>query len=121
MLSGCSGDAEPGTAPAATLSAPVPADPSATEDVPGALACRTLIDAVREGTLMSPGVVDAVARAGSTADAPIAEAAQRLAAAYAGAVGAQGTEGEPDAVAAVSVAGAEMTTVCDESGLETVG
>ncbi len=121
MLSGCSGDAEPGTAPASTLSAPVPADPSATEDVPGALACRTLIDAVREGTLMAPGVVDAVARTGSTADAPIAEAAQRLAAAYAGAVAAQGSEGEPDAVAAVSAAGADMTTVCDDSGLETVG
>ena len=70
---------------------------------------------------MTPAVVDGIARAASTADAPIADAAQRLAAAYAGAVAARGTENEPDAVAAVSAAGGEMSTVCKESGLETVG
>ena len=120
-LSGCSRDADPAVSPTPAVSAPVPADPSATDDVPGTLACRALIAAVREGTLMGPGVVDEITRAGSTADAPIAEAAQRLAAAYAGAVAARGTESEPDAVAAVSAAGADMTTVCDDSGLETVG
>lgn len=101
--------------------APVPDDPSATEDVPGALACRALIAAVRDGTLMGPGVVDEITRAGTTADAPVADAAQRLAAAYAGAVRARDTESEPDAVAGVSAAGAEMAGVCGESGLETVG
>jgi hypothetical protein len=121
MLSGCSGDAEPAAGPSTVPSAIVPDDPSATEDVPGTLACRTLIVAVREGTLMAPGVVDGIVQASSTADAPIAESAQRLAAAYAGAVSAAGTESEPDAVAAVSAAGVEMSTVCDESGLETVG
>jgi hypothetical protein len=105
----------------ASSPAPVPADPSATDDVPGTLACRALIDAVRDGTLMTPGVVDGIAQASSTADAPIANSAERLAAAYGKAVSAQGTDGEPDAVAAVSAAGAEMSTVCNESGLETVG
>ncbi len=121
LLSGCSGDAEPAAAPSVASSAVVPDDPAATEDVPGALACRTLIVAVRDGTLMTPGVVDGIVQASTAADAPIAEAAQRLAAAYAGAVSAAGTESEPDAVAAVSAAGVEMSTVCDESGLETVG
>ncbi len=121
MLSGCSGGGEVAASPSPTLPAPVPADPSATEDVPGTLACQALITAVRDGTLMSPGVVDGIVRAGTTADAPIADAAQRLAAAYAAAVSARGTDGEPDAVAAVSAAGVDMTTVCDESGLETVG
>ena len=121
MLSGCSGDAGPADSAAPTAAAPAPADPSATEDVPGTVACRDLITAVREGTLMSPGVVDRVVRASTTADAPIADAAQRLAAAYAGATSAQGTESEPDAVAAVSAAGADLTEVCDESGLDTVG
>ncbi len=121
LLSSCSGDAEPTAPPPSAVAAPVPADPSATEDVPGTLACRTLISAVREGTLMSPGVVDEVTRAGTTADAPIADSAQRLAAAYAKAVSARGTENEPDAVAAVSAAGSEMSTVCGESGLETAG
>ncbi len=60
-------------------------------------------------------------QASTTADAPIADSAQRLAAAYAGAVSARGTESEPDAVAAVSAAGVEMSTVCEQSGLEPVG
>ncbi len=122
-MSGCSSDGDPdlGIGSSPSPAAPVPADPSATEDVPGTLACRSLIAAVREGTLMSPGVVEEITRAGSTADAPIADSAQRLAAAYTTAVSARGTENEPDAVAAVSAAGAEMSTVCGESGLETVG
>jgi hypothetical protein len=121
LVSGCSSDTEPGTTPASSAAAPVPADPSATEDVPGTLACRALAAAVRDGTLMAPGVVDGIARAASTADAPITDAAQRLSAAYASAMSSRGTDDEPDAVAAVSAAGVEMQTVCDDSGLETVG
>jgi hypothetical protein len=70
---------------------------------------------------MDPGVVDAIVRASRTADAPVADAAERLAASYASAVAAHGSESEPDAIAAVSVAGADMTKVCDDSGLDTVG
>jgi hypothetical protein len=104
-----------------TASAPIPADPSATEDVPGAVACRALTAAVRAATLMNAGVVDGIATTASTADAPIADSAQRLAQAYRAAAAARGTDGEPDLVAAVSVAGADMTRVCEESGLDTVG
>jgi hypothetical protein len=70
---------------------------------------------------MDAGVINAIVRASRTADAPIADAAERLAAAYASAVAARGLESEPDAIAAVSVAGADMTQVCDDSGLDTVG
>ena len=66
-------------------------------------------------------LVDAIVRASRTADAPVADAAERLAAAYASAVAAHGQESEPDAIAAVSVAGADMTGVCADSGLDTVG
>ena len=102
-------------------SAPIPADLSATEDVPGEVACRALVAAVRDATLMNPGVVDAIAAAASTADAPIADSGRRLAEAHLAATAARGTDGEPDAVAAVSAAGADMTRVCQESGLDTVG
>jgi hypothetical protein len=123
LLSGCAKDADPvaGPSPSPSGPAPVPDDPSASVDLPGTLACQALAAAVRDGTLMTPAVVDGIARAASTADAPITDAAQRLAAAYAGAMAARGTENEPDAVAAVSAAGVEMSTVCQESGLETVG
>jgi hypothetical protein len=91
------------------------------DDPPGSLACGALQQAVTKATLMDPGVVDAIVRASRTADAPVADAADRLAAAYASAVAAHGSESEPDAIAAVSVAGADMTKVCDDSGLDTVG
>jgi hypothetical protein len=119
LVGGCSRDAP--QRPAVTASAPIPADPSATEDVPGEVACRALAAAVRDATLMNPGVADAIVSAAGTADAPIADSGRRLAAAYAAAAAARGTDGEPDAVAAVSAAGAEMARVCDESGLDTVG
>jgi hypothetical protein len=70
---------------------------------------------------MEPGVVDHIATAASTADAPVADAAQRLAAAYAKATTSKGTSQEPDAVAAVSAAAADMAGVCAESGLESAG
>jgi hypothetical protein len=119
LAAGCSREA-PRT-PGVTASAPIPADPSATADVPGEVACRALVAAVRDATLMYPGVVDAVAAASTTADAPIADAGRRLADAYRAAAGARGTDTEPDAVAAVSAAGADMTRVCQESGLDAVG
>jgi hypothetical protein len=135
LLSGCSRDADPLASPTPSAQAPpnpaeqvpadppeqVPADPSATEDIPGTVACGALTAAVRDATLMTPGVVDAIVSASGTADAPIAESAQRMATAYASAVAERGTDSEPDAVAAVSAAAAEMSTVCSESGLEAVG
>jgi hypothetical protein len=119
LAGGCSREA-PRT-PEATAAAPIPADPSATEDVPGEVACRALVAAVRDATLMNPGIVDAIAAASVTADAPIADAGRRLADAYRTATAARGTDTEADAVAAVSAAGAEMSRVCQESGLDTVG
>jgi hypothetical protein len=91
------------------------------DDPPGTNTCQLLVTAINDAALMQPGVVDAIARAGGTADAPVADAAHRLAAAYAAAVAAKGADSEPDAVAAVSAAGSEMATVCDESGLARVG
>jgi hypothetical protein len=70
---------------------------------------------------MNPSVVDAIVAASASADAPIADAARRLGDAYRKALSSSGTADEPDAVAAVSAAGAEMSTVCGESGLDTVG
>jgi hypothetical protein len=97
------------------------AGPSLVDDPPGSLTCGELKTAVDSGGLMEPGVVDRIVRLSGTADAPVADAARRLASAYAAATAAHGTDDEPDAVAAVSSAGADMMQVCDESGLETVG
>lgn len=91
------------------------------DDPPGTLTCDRVIRAVREATLMAPGVIAEVAQTSGTADAPVAEAAQRLAVAHTAAVAAQGTDNEPDAIAAVSAAAAEMVSVCADSGLETTG
>jgi hypothetical protein len=123
VLVACSGTPRPIVSPAAG-SAPAPtASIGATvvDDPPGSMACGELKDAVTGATLMEPGVVDRIVGYSSTADAPVADSAQRLAAAYAAAVTAHGSDNEPDAVAAVSAAGAEMTRICDESGLATVG
>lgn len=120
-LAGCSGRSpeEPPAAPG--VSSPAGLDPSATEDVPGAVACGALASAINDATLMNPGVVEAINTASESADAPIADAAGRLSDAYTKARTATGTDGEADAVAAVSLAGAEMSNVCGESGLDTVG
>jgi hypothetical protein len=122
---GCSGSPQPVASPfVGPVSAPAPtgSDGSpAVDDPPGTLACDALQEAVNGATLMEPGVVDAIVFASVTADAPVSDAAQRLAAAYATAITAHGSDSEPDAVAAVSAAGADMTRVCDESGLATVG
>lgn len=119
LVAGCSGGSPaPAPAPAVPSAA---GSPSAVDDPPGTVACGLLGVAVRDATLMRPGVVDAVGAAGATADAPVLEAADRLAAAYRAAVASRGTDREPDAVAAVSAAAAEMSGVCADSGLETAG
>jgi hypothetical protein len=118
----CGRSATP-AAPAATGPASISAagSPDPADDPPGSLACAALRQAETKSTLMDAGVVDAIVRASRTADAPVSDAAERLAAAYASAVAAHGLDGEPDAIAAVSVAGADMTQVCGDSGLDTVG
>jgi hypothetical protein len=88
---------------------------------PGTRTCADLNTAITQGTLTDPGVVDRIVAASATADAPVADAAQRLAAAYARAAASKGTAQEPDAVAAVSAAASDMAGVCDESGLESAG
>jgi hypothetical protein len=119
-VAGCSSGSK--TAAPTAAATPFPASsPSAVDDPPGAITCSKLVKAVNDATLMEPGVVDDIVAASSTADAPVADSARRLAAAYASAVTAKGSDSEPDAVAAVSTAGADMSKVCADSGLETVG
>jgi len=117
---GCGGGSRP---PATVSPEAATASPSdgADDQPPGTLTCGDLKTAVTAATLMHPGVVASIVRSSSTADAPVADAAQRLATAYATAVAAHGTSDEPDAVAAVSMAAADMTKICDESGLNAVG
>ena len=115
LVTGCS---DPGEAP--TPPAPAPSASAAVDDPPGAIACGKVGAAARAGTLMQPGVVADVSRA-TGADAPVADAAARLQQAYERAAGAQGAEDEPDLVAAVSAAAAEMVSVCADSGLESAG
>jgi hypothetical protein len=90
-------------------------------DPSGLQACGLLKEAVENATLMEPGVVEAIRVAGAPADAPVSDAASRLAAAYTAAMVSRDTASEPDAVAAVSAAGAEMTRTCTAAGLETAG
>lgn len=118
---GCSGNDDGQPAPAIPPVTAAPEDLRATDDQPGLRACEALSAAVQDGTLMEPEVVATIVTSAGSADGPVADAAQRLGAAHTSATAAQGTGGEPDAVAAVSAAGAEMLQVCDESGLQTVG
>ena len=121
--SGCGGDPPRATPvpPATSAVAPSAVAPSAVDDPPGALTCAALATAIARSSLMTPGVVDEVVKAAATADAPVADAAERLGVAYARAVSAAGTEQEPDAVAAVGAAASDMSGVCSDSGLRTVG
>lgn len=107
------------TEPSGAVEVPPTVEPSGAP--PGTLTCAELGEAIKRASLMQPGVVDGIARASGTADAPVADAAQRLATAYATAVAAKGSDSEPDVVAAVSAAAADMEGVCDESGLATAG
>lgn len=110
---------EPGTEAAAPAGSPSVS--AAVDDPPGSLTCGKAVVALRDGTLMNPGVVEDIAGTAGTADAPVADAAQRLATAFAAAIKAEGDEEEPDAIAAVSAAGAELARICADSGLETTG
>lgn len=123
-LGGCS-SGSPSPAPAGSAAgdhAPFPSPSMAPiDDPPGVNTCKLLVAAVNGATLMEPGVVDAIVDASGTADAPVADAAQRLGTAHTAAVRASAGPDAPDAIAAVSAAASEMATVCDESGLTTVG
>ncbi|WP_229829901.1 hypothetical protein [Actinoplanes ianthinogenes] len=88
------------------------------DDPPGLLTCRALARAIREASLMRPGVVQGIVDVSGTADAPVADAAARLAQAYRTALASRGAQGEPDAVAAVSAAAADMAQVCADSGFD---
>ncbi|OJF10388.1 hypothetical protein EDD30_2587 [Couchioplanes caeruleus] len=119
VIAGCT---EPAGAPApAPATAAPPSTPAVADEPPGALACGKIGEAVREGSLMQPGVITGVSASTATADAPVADAAARLQQAYEQAVKAQGAEEEPDLVAAVSGAAAEMVAVCSDSGLSSGG
>jgi hypothetical protein len=118
-LAGCAHQEGPAAAPTVVAAA----SPSASDEVddpPGTVACHRLVAAVKDATLMEPGVVDAIVAAATAAGTRVADSAHRLAAAYAAAVAAT-DDGEPDAIAGVSAAGADMSVVCADSGLETVG
>jgi hypothetical protein len=106
----------------ASVGAPA-ARPTAEADgaPPGTATCAELGAAINEATLMQSGVVGRIVVAAATADAPVADSAKRLATAYATAVTSNGTAQEPDAVAAVSAAAADMDGVCKASGLESGG
>ncbi len=115
---GCGRSAPEAAAP--TVASPSPST-SVFDDPPGTLTCAALSASIAASSLMNPGVVDTIVRTSGTADAPVADAAQRLATAYNSAISAAGTEQEPDAVAAVGAAASDMSTVCSDSGLKTVG
>jgi hypothetical protein len=112
---GCSDRPAP-ESPATVPSAPVSA--ALVDDPPGRLTCRRLADAVRDASLMQPGVIQAIVAAGGTADAPVADAAAALGQAYQQALTSHETQSEPDAIAAVSAAAADMSQVCADSGLD---
>jgi uncharacterized lipoprotein YmbA len=117
VLSGCSSPEAAAPAPTVVVS---PSDPAADEP-PGTITCGHVIEAVRDGTLMSDGVIVQITATSTTADAPVADAARRLSESYQAALAAHGAADEPDKVAAVSARAAEMVSVCRDSGLETTG
>lgn len=123
LLAGCGDDAAPGpAAPIGSVPGSAAPDVSASaDDPPGAITCARLAAAIERSALMEPGVIDEINRAAATADAPVADAAGRLATAFAAAGNASGAPDEPDRIAAVSAAASDMSGVCRDSGLETVG
>ncbi|MEU4239873.1 hypothetical protein [Actinoplanes sp. NPDC026619] len=115
---GCGGSDVPAVTPAPSVA---PSESSAADDPSGSAACARLAAAVAAGSLMDAGVADDIVSSSRTADAPLADSADRLEAAYRAAVAAAGKADEPDKVAAVSAAASDMSGVCAESGLQTVG
>jgi hypothetical protein len=94
---------------------------AAVDDPPGMITCAQLAEAIKGGTLMEPGVVEGIVNSSQTADAPVADAAERLKEAYEAAAGARDKPNEPDAIAAVSASASDMSGVCSDSGLQTAG
>ena len=94
---------------------------SGPDDPPGSIACARLGAAIAAGSFMTAGVVDGIVAASATADAPVADAARRLGDAYRAAVASKNQADEPDRIAAVGAAASDMSGVCAESGLQTVG
>ncbi|GIF06722.1 hypothetical protein [Actinoplanes siamensis] len=124
-LAGCGGDKPSvvSTPPSASVGSAWPAprplaSAPAADNPPGLLTCRQLAVAVRDASLMEPGVIQGILAASKTADAPVADAARALGEAYEQALTSHGTQSEPDAVAAVSAAAADMSQVCADSGLD---
>jgi hypothetical protein len=116
-LTGCGGDDEaPATAPAAVATTPAP---SASAGPPGAAACIMLGQAIAAGTLLQPGVVDAIAADAATAGPLLKAAAGRLAVAYRFAMEAKGTATEKATAATVGTRGADMTFSCRGDGFPT--
>ncbi|WP_250035717.1 hypothetical protein [Paractinoplanes maris] len=121
LVAGCSREQQPTQPEPVPPSSAAPSSALPVDDPPGTLTCTALAAAIADSSLMTPGIVDAIVRSSATADAPVADAAERLGSAYASAVAAAGRETEPDAVAAVGAAASDMSTVCSDSGLQTVG
>ena len=119
LLTGCTDPADVATPPPQTAASS--ATSAQVDEPPGSIACARAVRAVREATLMNPDVITDITAAAGTADAPVADAAQRLSAAYDAAVTAHDTDTEPDAVAAVSGAAAELVAICGDSGLGPAG
>lgn len=94
---------------------------AAVDDPPGMITCVRLAVAIKDGNLMAPGVVYDIEKLAGTADAPVADAADRLGRAYDAALAAAGKTDEPDAIATVSSAASEMSDVRADSGLRTAG
>ncbi|WP_203787911.1 hypothetical protein [Paractinoplanes rishiriensis] len=125
LVAACGAD-HPAPSEVPTGSAPSAGGPSGAgagvaDEPPGMIACARLAESIEDGSLMTPGVVDGVLAASETADAPVADSADRLKRAYDAALAAAGNADEPDAVAAVSAAASEMSDVCGDSGLGTAG
>jgi hypothetical protein len=139
MMGGCGGGGDPvvsspsadaplplGTDETSQVDGPppsviLPGAGATADDPPGTLACVGLTAAIKAGSLMTAGIVDGIVAASKTADAPLVDAADRLAAAYRAAVAASGKADEPDKIAAVGATASDMSGVCAESGLQTVG
>jgi hypothetical protein len=116
-LTGCAGDDEPAAAPTPAIT--TPAAPSASAGRPGEAACTMLGQAVTAGTLLQPGVVDAIAADTASATPLLRAAGQRLAAAYGIAVAAKGTATEKTTAETVTTRGADMKQTCAGVGFPT--
>jgi hypothetical protein len=126
VLAGCGDHGRPSSERPAPISAEPGMQspsviPSAADSPPGTLACARLAAAIDAGSFMTSGVVDEIVAAAATADAPLADAADRLGVAYRTAVAAKDEPEEPDSIAAVGAVASDMSGVCDQSGLHTAG